>query len=141
VADIRIRTALPNDADQLFVLAKEFATSFRPERDAFEMSLNRIAVQDDALLLVAEQSRQLSGYLLGFDHYTLFANGRVSWVEEMMVRHDRRRQRIGARLLREFEEWTRSRESRYVAVATRRAANFYLAEGYEESATYFRKVL
>ena len=34
-----------------------------------------------------------------------------------------------------------TRGSRLVALATRRAARFYAALGYEESATYFRKVL
>ena len=81
------------------------------------------------------------GYLLGFDHYALFANGRVSWVEEIMVREDRRRQRIGERLMEHFEQWARSRESKLVALGTRRAASFYLALDYEESATYFRKLL
>ena len=81
------------------------------------------------------------GYLLGFDHYALFANGRVSWIEEIMVREDRRRQRIGENLMQEFEQWAKSRGSKLVALGTRRAATFYLALEYEESATYFRKLL
>jgi hypothetical protein len=43
--------------------------------------------------------------------------------------------------MREFEEWARSRGSRLVALATRRATDFYLSLGYEESATYVRKLL
>jgi len=97
--------------------------------------------QSDALLLVVEDGDELAGYLLGFDHYTLFANGRVSWVEEIMVREDRRRQSFGRELMQHFEEWAISRESRLVGLATRRASAFYSAIGYEESATYFRKLL
>ena len=81
------------------------------------------------------------GYLLGFDHYTFYANGRVAWVEELMVAEAFRRQRIGQTLLREFEGWAAARGAALVALATRRAAAFYLAAGYEESAIYFRKRL
>jgi GNAT superfamily N-acetyltransferase len=75
------------------------------------------------------------------DHYTLFANGRVAWVEEIMVRADMRGQGIGRALMEAFEAWARSRSSRLVALATRRAAPFYAALDYEESAIYFRKLL
>lgn len=58
-----------------------------------------------------------------------------------MVDAERRRKGVGALLMTEFERWARARGSRLVALATRRAAAFYAALGYEESATYFRKVL
>ena len=58
-----------------------------------------------------------------------------------MVDESCRRQGIGEALMCEFEGWARSRECRLVALATRRAAAFYGAIGYEESAVYFRKVL
>ena len=136
-----IRRATSVDSESVFDLVRDFATSFQPEFGAFESAFVRLIVQDDALLLVVEESGQLLGYLLGFDHYALFANGRVSWVEEIMVQEDRRRQRIGESLMVHFERWAKSRESKLVALATRRAAAFYLALGYEESATYFRKLL
>ena len=132
---------VPTDSEQVFNLARDFATSFRPELGAFEVAFPRLITQDDALLLVVEESERLVGYLLAFDHYTLFANGRVSWVEEIMVREDRRRQRIGEELMEQCEQWAKSRGSKLVALGTRRAAAFYLALGYEESATYFRKLL
>ena len=136
-----IRRAISTDSEQIFPLARDFTTSFRPEIKAFGVAFAHLITQDDALFLVAEESGQLLGYLLGFDHYTLFANGRVSWVEEVMVREDRRRQRIGKNLMQEFEQWAKSRGSKLVALGTRRAAPFYLALEYEESAIYFRKLL
>lgn len=135
------RRALPADAEQVFTLAREFATSFQTEPDAFRVSFARLLAQDDALLLVAEESGEIIGYLLGFDHFTLFANGRVAWVEEVMVHAGRRRAGIGATLTLEFERWATARGNKLVALATRRAASFYLALGYEESAAYLRKVL
>ncbi len=81
------------------------------------------------------------GYCLGFDHVAFYANGRVAWVEEIAVRADARRQGIGAGLMAAFEAWAKDRGSRVAALATRRAAPFYAALGYTESAAYFRKLL
>ena len=40
-----------------------------------------------------------------------------------------------------FEEWAASRGVKLVALATRRAAEFYRVLGYTDSAAYFRKLL
>ncbi|MEZ0299682.1 MAG: GNAT family N-acetyltransferase, partial [Candidatus Methylacidiphilales bacterium] len=71
----------------------------------------------------------------------LFATGSVAWLEEIMLRQDFRRAGIGKMLMEDFEKWARIKSCRMVALATRRAAEFYKALGYEESATYFRKKL
>ncbi|MDB5302240.1 MAG: GCN5-related N-acetyltransferase [Phycisphaerales bacterium] len=136
-----IRQATSADSEQVFSLAREFATSFAPEPAAFQVAFDHLIVQDDALLLVAEGSGTVCGYLLAFDHYTFFANGRVAWVEEIMVREDHRREGIDGQLMGRFEEWARSHRAKFAALATRRADQFYQALGYEESASYFRKLL
>jgi len=48
---------------------------------------------------------------------------------------------IGSGLMNAFEAWARLRGSKLIGLATRRAAPFYAALGYEESATFFRKLL
>jgi hypothetical protein len=40
-----------------------------------------------------------------------------------------------------FERWAAARDCALIALATRRAAPFYRALGFEKSAVYFRKVL
>ena len=77
-----IRRATPADSEAVFNLARDFHTSFRPESGAFEESFAHLIDQDDALLLVAEESEQPICHLLGFDHHAFFADGRISWVEE-----------------------------------------------------------
>ncbi|MFF4621034.1 GNAT family N-acetyltransferase [Nonomuraea jabiensis] len=139
--DLLIRRAEKADADEVFALAREFGLTFRPERGAFDAALPELLANEDALLLAAVVGGRVQGYLLGFVHLTLFANGPVAWVEEAMVGSGSRRQGIGRALLEEFERWARSREAGYVAMATRRAPEFYHALGYEASATFFRKVL
>jgi GNAT superfamily N-acetyltransferase len=139
--DLLIRRAEKSDADEVFALARDFGLTFRPERQAFDAALPELLANDDALLLAAVMEGRVRGYLLGFVHLTLFANGPVAWVEEAMVQSGARRQGIGRALLEEFERWARAREAGYVAMATRRAPEFYRALGYEASATFFRKVL
>ncbi|MFI7614639.1 N-acetyltransferase [Nonomuraea terrae] len=139
--DLLIRRADKSDADAVFGLARDFGVTFQPERDAFDAALPALLADDDALLLAAVVGGRVHGYLLGFVHLTLFANGPVAWVEEAMVQSGSRRQGMGRALLEEFERWARSRDARYVAMATRRAPEFYHALGYEASATFYRKVL
>ena len=135
-----VRKATADDADALFGLAKEFATSFVPERTAFEIALADIISTDGANLSVAEVNGEVVGYCLGFDHYTFYANGRVAWVEEIAVKEPVRGRGVGKVLMENFEEWSSVRGSKLVALATRRAASFYRSIGYEESATFFRKL-
>ncbi len=137
----KIRPAGPSDREAVFELAARFATSFVVDQQAFAVAFDALLEQESAYLLVAEKEGSVIAYCLAFDHLTLFANGRVTWVEEVMVRADRRRSGIGARLMQAVEDWARLRRSRLVGLATRRAAPFYRALGYEESATYFRKLL
>ena len=139
--DYTLRKAAAADADQLFSLVAQFATSFKPERAAFDVCLKGLLSEESTWLSVAEYQGEVIGYCLGFDHYAFYANGRVSWVEEIMVKAEMRRHGVGQRLMEGFEGWAQARGSRLVGLATRRAAPFYTALGYEESAIFFRKVL
>lgn len=138
---VLIHPATPADQEAIFALVTQFATSFKPEQSAFEASFARLLTNDSACLLIAEHEEDIIGYCLGFDHDTFYANGSVAWVEEIMVQEAFRRHHIGQQLMTAFEEWATARGSRLVALATRRAASFYKAIGYEESANYFRKIL
>jgi GNAT superfamily N-acetyltransferase len=138
---ITIRPAHDTDAEAVLALAKPFATSFVLDEQAFHRSFSALLASPQAHLAVAETDQQLVGYVLGFDHDTFYANGRVAWVEELMVSEQFRRQGLGQLLMRAFEAWAVARRCQLVALATRRAAAFYQALGYEESATYFRKLL
>jgi GNAT superfamily N-acetyltransferase len=137
---LSIRPAILEDAATLFELVSDFATSFPVDELCFRQSFASLLSEPNAYLAVAEED-VVVGYILGFDHNTFFANGRVSWVEEIMVRQDRRRAGVGRLLMKNFEMWTKARDSKLIALATRRAASFYKVLGYQESATYFRKVL
>lgn len=141
----RIRPAEHADTESVLALAQAFTVSFPVEPVAFRSTFTELLTRPDTRLLVAVPQDPLDvaplGYLLGFLHPTFYANGPVAWVEEIAVHESHRRSGIGAALMHEFEAWAVDHQARLVALATRRAAPFYRALGYEESATYFRKLL
>jgi GNAT superfamily N-acetyltransferase len=136
-----VRRAAPQDAEAVLALARDFATSFVVDPAAFGASFSTLLADSHACLLVAEQGERVVGYLLGFEHATLYANGPVAWVEEITVSTQHPRRGVGRLLMHAFEGWATARGARLVGLATRRAASFYQALGYAESASYFRKLL
>jgi GNAT superfamily N-acetyltransferase len=140
-ARCEIRRAGAGDADAVADLAAELAQSFPLSRARFHLTYPALLAADGACLLLAVEEQERLGYLLGFQHLTFYANGPVAWVEEVLVRRQDRGRGIGRALMRAFEQWAAEQGCGLIALATRRAAPFYRALGYEESAVYFRKVL
>ena len=136
-----IRQAEAGDVDDVAGLAAALAMSFEFSAASFRENYPALLAADGACLLLAVSGSETIGYLLGFRHLTFYANGPVGWVEEVAVRDQDRGQGIGRVLMDAFEQWAAAQGCALVALATRRAASFYLALGYEESATYYRKVL
>ena len=137
----QVRRAEAGDCEDVAALAAELAQSFTFSPQRFRASYPALLADPGACLLLAADGREAIGYLLGFRHLTFYANGPVAWVEEIAVRHRDRGQGAGRALMSAFERWAAGQGCALVALATRRAAPFYRAAGYEESAAYFRKVL
>jgi len=138
-SSVTIRRATDGDRGGVWPLARDFATSFRPERSAFDAVFARLLVREDTLVLVAAEDDDIRGYLLASRHDTFLANGPVGWVEEIMVADAARRRGIGGLLMTAAEEWAHETGAAYLALASRRAGPFYLALGYEDSAVFFKK--
>lgn len=138
---VRIRPAEAGDADALCELASQLAVSFVVSPAAFHATFARLLTDPAATILVAAQGFAPTGYLLGFDRLVFYANGRVGWVEELVVAAHQRHQGIGTALVRDFERRCRERGCVQVALATRRAGAFYATLGYAESAAYLKRSL
>ena len=138
---VQVRRARGGDAGAVAILAAELAQSFAFSVKKFQQSYPALLTAADACLLVAAEDDQCLGYVLGFRHLTFYANGPVGWVEEILVRPECRGRGLGRALMSAFEQWATEQDCTLVALATRRAAPFYQALGYEDSAAYLRKVL
>ena len=136
-----VRPAVASDSEGLYDLVQRFAATSRPDREAFEKALGALLSDGSTWLAVAEHDQVLTGYCLGYDHYTLAASGRVAWIEEIMVKSVWRRKGVGRDLLSAFETWARARGSKVAVVATREAWPFFEALDYEERAYLFQKSL
>jgi GNAT superfamily N-acetyltransferase len=138
---VSVRHATGGDAPAVAELAGQLAQSIPFSRTRFDASYALLLNRDDACLLLAVDGDTVLGYLLGFEHLTFYASGSVAVVEEILVRAEVRGRGIGRTLMEAFERWAVSRGCSLVTLATRRAAPFYIVLGYEESATYLRKML
>jgi GNAT superfamily N-acetyltransferase len=141
VDHVEIRAARHEDQDGVWTLVRGFATSFVPVRASFDAAFEgEIAYPRSFVGVAAALAGDIVGYVLASSHATFFANRSVAWVEELMVAEDVRRTGIGGQLMAAVEEWAQTAGgAAYVSLATRRAATFYEALGYEQSATFFRK--
>jgi GNAT superfamily N-acetyltransferase len=136
-----VRPARDRDRDAVWVLAQQFAVSYQPDREHFDAAFSAVLSDDNMIALVAVGDGRTAGYLLANHHHTFFANAPVAWVEEVMVAESDRGVGVGRVLMERAEAWAKEAGAAYVALATRRAGEFYGALGYEESAAFFRKRL
>ena len=138
--DCTIRAAGPRDAAEVLALARALATSYVVDETAFRASFDGIIADETNRVLVAEVGGRVCGYVHGLTHLAFHSNGAIGWVEELMVDASARGQGVDRALMAAFERWAvESADVRYVAVATRRAEDFYVSVGYEPSATYLKK--
>jgi GNAT superfamily N-acetyltransferase len=137
-----IRPARPDDRDAVWVLLNALAITFRPDRAAFDPTLDEMLARPDMLVLVADApDLGVVGYLVASSRVSLLANGRAVWVAELITDERVRRSGVGRALMARAEDWSREQGAAQVTLATSRAPDFYRALGYDDFATYFRKAL
>lgn len=138
---VNVRKAVKQDKENILLLVRDFATSFKTNAGDFYKSFDSLLANESSAVFVAEDNNEIMGYCLGFVHDTFYANGKVGWLEEIMVKETQRKNGIGRMLIEAMESFAKENKCKLLALATRRASDFYLAIGYEESAIYFRKEL
>jgi len=139
--NINYRCAELQDEEELFVLAMKLATSYTLNKVDFSKVYAEILCDENADLVIAEKNSRVIGYVLSFHYSTFYANGVISWVEELIVLDEFRGMKIGKNLMDIIEEKAQKRGSKLVALATRRASGFYKSIGYDESAVYLKKTI
>jgi GNAT superfamily N-acetyltransferase len=117
---------------------RQFATSYPPDPGAFEASFSNLIQRTDAAFLVVEQESEIVGYLLGFYLPTLFANGELLEIVELIVDEPHRKKGLGRLLVETALELAWNRGCVEAVVPTRRARAFYESLGFSETAIYFK---
>ena len=133
-----VRPATIVDADRVFELLTQFATSYKPERAAFDHTFPDLLSSPAACLLVADWAGVVMGYALAFRLPVLYANGALWELQELMVDPNRRNQGIGHQLLETVIEHARESGAVEVVVPSRRAGGYYLKHGFVETAAYYK---
>ncbi|MFE2430416.1 GNAT family N-acetyltransferase [Streptomyces sp. NPDC059373] len=133
---VTVRSATEGDAEAVFGLLGAFVTSHRPRRDAFD---RHFPLLGDGLLVAEAEEGQVVGYALVCDLLVLYANGYVCELQELMVDPACRGRGIGERLVAAVLERARAKGAVEVTVPTRRARDYYLRLGFEETATYLKR--
>ncbi|MEU0061293.1 GNAT family N-acetyltransferase [Streptomyces sp. NPDC006334] len=143
--DVRgCRNARADDATDVYRLLCEFATSYRPDRAAFDAAtfpgVMAAVGKGRAEFLIAESDGQVAGYALAARMPTLFAGGPVLQLLELAVHEPLRGRGLGSLLVRETLIRAMRAGDAEVVVPTRRAADFYRRLGFVETATYLKVV-
>ena len=136
-----VRRATAADADVVFELVCQLGAAFVPVRSAFDVSLDALLADNDALVLVAEgDDGTVQGYALTTITRLLSTNGPSAQLQEIVVDDDARGQSLGTLLVHEVEAECIARGVRQLTVAARRAGGFYDRLGYSQGAEYMRRV-
>jgi ribosomal protein S18 acetylase RimI-like enzyme len=136
-----VRTAAAADADAVFGLLGQFATSYVPDRRHFDQRYSVLLAAADADLLVVTTDAKVVGYVLGFQLTTLYANGVVLTIQELVVDPAYRERGLGRTLVEALIARGQDAGAVEVTVPTRRALDFYARLGFVETATYLKRPL
>jgi predicted N-acetyltransferase YhbS len=139
MADLVIRPATQADAEGVFAQLAQFAVSYRPNHTAFQEHFPGLIAADHVDLVVACFGKEVVGYLLAFRLVTLYANGLVTEIQELIVDPGHRNQGIGRKLIEAAVERAWAAGSKEVTVPTRRAGAYYERLGFVETAGYFKR--
>jgi ribosomal protein S18 acetylase RimI-like enzyme len=136
-----VRPAAAADADAVFGLLGQFATSYVPDRRRFDQHYPVLLEAADAHLLVVMVHAKVAGYVLGFQLPTLYANGVVLTIQELVVDPAYRGRGLGRTLVEALIARGQDAGAVEVTVPTRHALNFYARLGFVETATYLKRPL
>lgn len=138
---ITIREARRDDSDRAFELLKQVASTYAPDRDAFESSFAELTGEGtSSLVLVAESSGSVVGYALTTISSLLHTNGKSAQLQELVVDNAHRGSGVGTALLEALETVCRERKVRQLTVVSSRgSADFYERLGYRSTADFLKR--
>ena len=135
---IETRRAGSEDIRQIWLLLNQFAASYSPDERVFKSTFERLIESESVTFLVIEVDGAVLGYLLAFDLLTMFANGPIFNLVELVVDESYRGHGLGKRLVFDALALAWVRGCVEAVVPTRRAGKFYEKLGFSKSAEYLK---
>lgn len=136
-----IRNAIIEDKESIFELANQLSDFVKIDKDIFIHSFPQLITDQHHCILVAQLGERIVGYLSGYFHKAIYANGLVGYVDEIVVLNTDRNLRIGTILMSEFELICKNKNCILISLATAGAKGFYEKIGYSTKAGYYKKYL
>lgn len=133
-----IRPAQIEDREVLYKLLCQFVWSTTPDRQAFDKNFPLILGDRNTHLRVAEEDGLVLGYSLSVLQWTLYANGPIGLLQELMVAPEHRGKGIGKMLITALIDEAKQAGAMEITVPTRRAKDYYPRFGFTEIAGYFK---
>ena len=139
--NIKIRAAKLADLEIVYVLALQLSESVLIDKKALDRNFKTLLNDKNHFVLIAENGTSVVGYLSGYLHTTIYANGKTANADEIVVTLKNRGKNIGKKLMSEFDKIAKSKHCVLVSLATSVANVFYEKLGYFSKASYFKKYL
>jgi predicted N-acetyltransferase YhbS len=135
--DIKIRKAIPDDAEQISLLIKD-SMGYENPPELVRSNIERLKDNPDHLILVADKDGEIVGLSHGMSYDSIYYMP-LKNLMSMAVKSAYQRQDIGRTLLSEIEKWAKESGCagvRIVSGMERKGAHlFYQACGYKLNKT------
>lgn len=141
VLQLKIIELKEKDFEDIYALSVQLSDKFKINKDIFQDSVQVMINDENTILIGIFHDSKLIGYLSGYIHTAIYANGKVSWIDEIVIDKDYRKSGYGKALVTEFENIARQQSAQLVSLSTRGVPQFYEKLGYEGGSIYFKKYL
>ncbi|PKA99192.1 ribosomal protein S18 acetylase RimI-like enzyme [Flavobacteriaceae bacterium MAR_2009_75] len=139
--NIKIRKARTNDVEMVYALATQLSRSVTIKKELLEKNFQKLVLDKNHQILIAEFENAIVGYLSGYLHLTIYANGKTAYVDEIVVDTNNRGTGVGKKLMLEFERISKTNDCVLISLATSKARGFYENLAYFSKAAYYKKYL
>ena len=136
-----IRKAILEDRESVFHLANQLSEFVKIDKKIFNINYPGFIDDPTYSILVAELEKNIVGYLSGYFHKAIYANGTVLYIDEIVVLDKQRNLKIGTHLMKEIEIIAKNKSCILISLATAGAKGFYEKLGYFTKAGYYKKYL
>lgn len=127
------------DLEEIYALSVQLSDRSKIDKNVLKDSLHIMLTDEHYLFFGISHDKKLIGYISGYIHTLIYANGKVAYIDEIVIDKDFRKNGYGKALISEFENRVRQHSVKFVTVSSRLVPGFYEKIGYEYVGIYFKK--